>query len=500
MRTKSIFRATAILSSSSIISIFLSLIVAKILALYLQPEGFGFYGLLQSFVSVASLVAGMGVATGIVRMGAASAAREDFSAMAVLTKGCWILFVILGGLSTCLIAICRKQLSIIVLGDSGHGPTMLLMSVALLFTVASNIQVGTLNAHHRVAALAKYGIVNTVLSSSMSIASVLLWRRHGIVPAVIASSVGGWIASRYFLSREVGPQAVVKPQWRDAFASARELLRFGAPFTGSMFVGTGVQLLLPIIVLHLLNPQSVGYYRAAAGISVGYLGFLITAMGQDYYPRVSAAADNPTELVRLINAQHRLVMLVAVPVILFTLAVVPYAVPLVYSAQFKPTVAILEWQLMGDIFKFASWTMSFAILARCTSSVYFVVELLGGFVTLLTTWFGVKWFGLSGLGTSFLCTYVIYYVMVWIVIRREVPLVWSGANKKMLIAAVIAASIVRVLPYTSLAPYRTYIAIGLTLFAAVPSLWIVRREFKASPTHFGEVSPTPVETEQIASA
>ena len=54
---KSIFRATAILSSSSIISIFLSLITAKVLALYLQPEGYGYYGLLQSFVAVSSSVA-----------------------------------------------------------------------------------------------------------------------------------------------------------------------------------------------------------------------------------------------------------------------------------------------------------------------------------------------------------------------------------------------------------------------------------------------------------
>ena len=64
-------------------------------------------------------------------------------------------------------------------------------------------------------------------------------------------------------------------------------------------------------------------------------------------------------------------MLLAVPMILGTLAVVPYLVPLVYTLKFRPTVEILEWQLIGDIFKFASWTMSFAILARTLAQCFF---------------------------------------------------------------------------------------------------------------------------------
>jgi PST family polysaccharide transporter len=249
-----------------------------------------------------------------------------------------------------------------------------------------------------------------------------------------------------------------------------------------MFVGTGVQLALPMIVLHLLSAESVGYYRAAAAISVGYLGFLITAMGQDYYPRVSAAAEQPAELVRLINAQHRLVMLVAVPMILGTLALVPYVVPLVYSAKFQPAVEILEWQLIGDLFKFASWTMSFAILARCTSAVYFLVESIGGLVTLAATWAAVKWFGLPGLGISFVVTYVIYYAVVWVVIRREVPLVWERRNKLMLLGGIAATMIVRLLPSTRLADWRTPIALLLAASAAIPSLFIVYREFLAEGT------------------
>lgn len=476
---KSIFKATAVLSGSSIVSILVGLVSAKVLAMVLQPAGYGYYGLLQSFVGLIVLLAGMGMATGLVRLGAGAATRGDAAALANLRGGAWLLFGGLGGLALLLLAVFRVPLSRWALGSPEQGGTVVLAGIAVLFTVANNVEVGTLNACHRVGALAKSGMANTALGATVTILAVLVWRLQGIVPALIAGGVVSWGVSRYFVRREVGPIRT-RPERRQSFKAAWELLRFGGPFTASMMVGSGVQLVLPMVVLHLLSPESVGYYRAAMGISVGYLGFLITAMGQDYYPRVSAAKEDPQGLVKLINEQHRLIMLLAVPMILGTLALVPLLVPLVYSIKFTPTVEILEWQLIGDLFKFSSWTMSYAILARCGSSIYFLTESIGGVATLVTTWLAVRWLGLSGLGIAFLATYIIYYLAVSVVIRREIPLVWTASNKKMMLAAVAAALVVRILPSTRFAHLRTPVGLALAFAAGIPSLFVIWREFVGS--------------------
>jgi PST family polysaccharide transporter len=199
-------------------------------------------------------------------------------------------------------------------------------------------------------------------------------------------------------------------------------------------------------------------------------------MGQDFYPRVSAVKEQAGALVELVNAQHRLVMIVVVPMLLATLALVPYLLPLVYSRQFLPAVEILEWQLIGDIFKFSSWTMSFVILARCRSSIYFLTESIGGLSSIATLWLAVRWFGLPGLGISFLATYIIYYAVVWLIVRREIHLVWTASNKMMMLAAVAAALLVRVLPLTGLGRFRSPIALSLALVSGAWSLRIVWRE------------------------
>jgi PST family polysaccharide transporter len=445
---------------------------AKVTAVILEPAGFGYYGLLQSFLGLAGLVTGMGIATGLVRNGAAAVARDDQLTIASLRRASWVLFYGLGALALLVLALFRGTISRLALGTSKHAPTILLVGIALVFLIAGGIQSGTLNAYHRVEALAKCNVASTALSATWCITCFLIWGGRGIIPAVIGASIVSWMVSRYFFRREVGPLRV-QPTPRDVQRKAWSLLRFGGPYTASMLVGAGVQQALPMIVLHLLGKESVGYYKAATAISLSYLGFLTAAMAMDYYPRVSAVKDQPRALVELINQQHRLVMILAVPMILGTLALLPYAVPIVYSRKFVPTVEILEWQLIGDLFKFSSWTMSFAILARCRSSVFFLSESIGGLANIVTLWLAVRWFGLPGLGISFLVSYFIYYAAVWVIIRREIHLVWTAGNKMMMLASLAAALLVRALPSTSLANFRSPTALLLALLAGAWSLHTV---------------------------
>ncbi len=483
--TKSIFRATAMLSASSVVTILLGFVSAKVLAVRLQPAGYGYYGLLQGFVGLMALLTGFGMATSLVRLGAGAATRNEESALASLRTGAWILFAGLAVLSLSLISIFRVALSRWALGTPDKGTAILLMGVALLFTVAAQLQVGILNAYHRVGALAKSNLFGTLLNSAITISSVLIWGIHGVVPALITGAVASFLVSSYFVRRQVGP-VKVHTNAADSLKSSWEIVRFGGPYTASVLVGAGIQFILPMIVLHLLDTNSVGYYKAASAISVGYLGFLVTAMGQDYYPRVSAVADQPGKLITLINEQHRLVMLIATPIILGMLALVPILVPIVYSHKFLPTVEILEWQLIGDIFKFSSWTMSFAILARCSSTTYFLTEFTGGAASILTTGLAVHWFGLNGLGIGFLAAYVIYYAIVWVVIRREIHLKWSRRNLQMTVGAVAAALVVRILPSTPFAAFRTPVALVLALAVGIPSLFIIIRELRGANTVVGE--------------
>ena len=472
---KTILRATAILSVSSIISVSAGLVTSKFLAVLLGPTGFGFVGLLQNLISLCEMVANMGIGVAVVRSGAIALANQNYAQLASLRKATVILYCILGGSTATLLMLFRSEVSYWMLGGTEHSSSVFFLITAMLLRLASNLQNSFLNAYHQVGVMAKAGILDSIFVSLTYIMAVWLFGFDGVVPMMIAGAAISWMVSRFFLSREITSNPV-SPSSRNVKEAAGSLLAVGGPYTISLLVGAGVQLLLPAIVLHILDAESVGYYRAAVSISFGYSSLLIASFTKDYYPRVSAVADNPAKISNIINQQQYVVLLLGSPLILAGLAIVPYLVPLLFSTEFQPTTEILEWLLIGDLFKLSSWTMSYVILVRCKGVTFFLTELFAGLIFLLTSWFGIRWFGLSGLGISFLVTYAVYYVVVWIIVRRNTNLVFTAANKQMLFLAVASSLAIRMVSWTVLCDHKIYIALALALLLAAMSFDNLRHE------------------------
>jgi enterobacterial common antigen flippase len=478
-RPGSIFRATAILSASSFATILLGLVSSKVNAIFLGPAGYGYLGLLQSMVNLTVLVAGFGVGSGLVRMGASRVAQNDWEGISTLWQAARIILTVTCTLTLVMVVLFSRTLSLWFLGSPEHAWSAAFMGVVVVFTLCAGLKTNILNAYHRVGALATNSTVVAFLGTVFGWFLIVVWREKGIVPSVFVTSVLSWLVAWHVLRKTVGPMPVHVPL-RTSVPMAGTLVRFCVPYTASMIVGSGVQTFLPVVVLHTMGPDNVGYFRAATSVSVTYLSFLITAMAQDYFPRVSAVSDQPRALCDLINSQQRLILLLGVPIILGTLTMVPLLIPLVYSLRFAPTVEILEWQLIGDFFKFSSWTMSYVILARASSTTYFLVELVSGVTTLATSWLGIHLFGLTGLGMSFAVTYIIYYLIAWAILRRNIGLVWTKMNLTMLIGGFCAGIFIRILPNTALRTFRMPLGMLLALGAAVLSLNALSREVRAS--------------------
>src|SRR5207245_5144347 len=89
--------------------------------------------------------------------------------------------------------------------------------------------------------------------------------------------------------------------------------------------------------------------------------------------------------------------------------------------------------------------MAYVILARSSSLTYFCIELICGLAIFLTSWAGMRWFGLSGLGIAFIVTYIVYYLVVWFILKRDIGLIWTVKNKRLMLIAVTAAVVILIL-------------------------------------------------------
>jgi PST family polysaccharide transporter len=139
-------------------------------------------------------------------------------------------------------------------------------------------------------------------------------------------------------------------------------------------------------------------------------------------------------------------------------------------------VDVLEWQLIGDLFKLSSWTLGYVILARSSGHVLFLTEFIAGFMLVLTSWAGMQWFGTVGLGIGFLMTYIVHFLVNWTIVRREIRFVWARSNALIFLAALSAALIIRIMPFFGLIDYRTPVALSFALLAGSASLYILWKD------------------------
>jgi antigen flippase len=430
-------RSTGLLAGSSIVTVLAGVVSAKVWALIVGTSGVGYLGLLMALIGLTCLFAGLGISAALVRFGADLLTQSDSSEGTALRKAAWIITICTSLLVMVPMVIFRYPISSVMLGSANRSHVVPLMAVAVSLSLITGVQTGILNAHNRVGALARYAILSALAGGVVDVVFIAVWHAPGIPFAALGGTAASCGIATWIVRREVSTGTSTCTM-SEIWEKVRQLVPFGASYTASMAAGTAVLLLMPMLVLHLVGAGAVGPYRAAAVIGVTYLGFLLAALAQDYFPRVSASSGSPAELARIINEQQRLIFLIATPIILAALVVAPYVIPVLYTSRFASAGVVLSWQFVGDAFRLWSWTLSYVILARNSARTFFLTELVGGGATLAAGWFGLTHFGLAGAGFGYLVGYVAYLGACWTVLAHTIGYRIPSENVQLIGAAVLA--------------------------------------------------------------
>ena len=115
---------------------------------------------------------------------------------------------------------------------------------------------------------------------------------------------------------------------------AAALLKLGFAFMASGILMMGAAYAVRIMVLRMVGLEAAGYYQAAWTLGGLYVGFILQAMGADFYPRLTAVAKDNAACNRLVNEQAQISLLLAGPGVIATLTFASVVIALFYSAEF----------------------------------------------------------------------------------------------------------------------------------------------------------------------
>jgi antigen flippase len=237
------------------------------------------------------------------------------------------------------------------------------------------------------------------------------------------------ILTSWWFSRRIKVERVTM-QVAELSAEVSGLLKLGSVFMLVTLMGLAVNYLIRVIVLRQVGDDAAGHYQAAWALGGMYVGFILQAMGTDFYPRLTEVANDNQECNRLVNEQAEVGLLIAGPGVLGTLTFAPLVIQLLYSTKFGPAVEVLRWICLGMILRVASWPMGFILGAKGIRRTILWSEIAASASQLAFAWLGVRWFGLNGTGIAFFAGYVFYWILIYLIVRSVSGFRWSAANKK----------------------------------------------------------------------
>lgn len=438
---RQILKSSSIIGGASVLNILISLVRTKVAAVILGPTGIGLIGLLQSMMATASAISALGLANVGTRQIAEAVAKGDDIALSVVRRSLFLGVLTLAAGGALVFLGLSDFIALHILDDGNRVTELRWMALGVLFSVGASSQSALLNGLRKIGDLAKLSIASSLGATVIGVTALLFWKERGLVVFIIAAPICTFFAGHWFVSKIVIPIKVHVPfvgilnQWRIMF-------RLGAAFMLSGVVVLLGQFALRAVIGRDLGSEALGQFQAAWAISMTYLGFVLSSMGTDYYPRLTATIHNRKNANRIVNEQTEVALLLAGPVLLLMLSLAPWVVNILYSKSFEVSISILRWQVLGDILKIASWPLGFVILAAGDGRRFLATESLGIGVLVVLTMVGIPLFGVMAAGMAFFAMYLVYLLIVLWVVKKKTDFVWDKrVLQSLLILMLVASSI-----------------------------------------------------------
>jgi antigen flippase len=421
-----ILKSSAVIGGSSLLNIAIGVVRTKAMAMLLGPSGVGLMGLYGSISDLTISIAGMGINNSGVRQIAEAVGSNEAERVARTAVTLRRISLFLGLLGAVLLAVFSGPVSVLTFGNEQHAAAVALLSIAVFFNLVSAGQGALIQGMRRISDLAKMGILGTFFGTLISITVVYFLREEGLALSLVLLAAMSLITSWWY-SRKIHlkiPSISASQVGKEAAA----MLKLGFAFMASGLLMSGAAYAVRLMIVRKVGFDAAGLYQSAWALGGLYIGFILQAMGADFYPRLTAIAENNTECNRVVNEQAHVSLLLAGPGVIATLTLAPLVIELFYTAKFGGAVEILRWLCLGMTLRVVSWPMGIIIIAKGVQNLLIFSEVAWTVVYLGLAWACVSVFGLKGAGIAFFGSYVFHILMIYVIVRRLSGFRYSAAN------------------------------------------------------------------------
>lgn len=384
----------------------------KLVALWIGAAGVGLFSIYNSAIDLVVTVAMLGIAASAVRdIAAAPEGMKNLMARAALRWG-WVL----GAVGAVAIAAMAPVFSRHSFGDDSHAWAFIALAAAVMMNSLTSIRSGIMQGLKEYRRMARASMWGTAAGVALSAPLFYFLRVDSIVPAILIFSAAMLVPTAMAMPRLRSDEPL---GWRQTLSLGRGFIILGAYITLSQATSYCVNYLFASWLSTTASVDEVGFYQAGFNLFNRYAGLIFAAIGVEYFPRLSMAADRRRRVEVFVNHESMLILWLILPLTTLFIIAGPLLVRLLYSEAFLPIVPMISAGIIGVTLRGLSWCIAFTILARGDGLLYLVSEVSSALVCLGLNIAGYRLGGLTGLGISYTVWYAVYLAIVAVIYLRR---------------------------------------------------------------------------------
>lgn len=451
---RQIMKATSIFGGVQVFNILISIIRSKVVAIFLGPAGMGIVGLLNSTIGLMSSLTNFGLSTSAVKSISSANTTEDNQGklaleVSVLHRLIWYT----GIFGTLLIIVLSSWLSQLTFGNSDYTFAFIWISITLLFKQLTEGNLAVLQGLRNLKLLAKANMYGSFFGLLFTVPLYYYLRIESIVPAIIMASLIALLSALYFSSKIKIKKVTLTNSQTLLHGKIMVKLGLSLSFISMLTILSGY--ILQIVISHKGGIVEVGLFSAGFALINTYVGLIFSAISTDYFPRLVVIVDDNKKIRTTVVQQAIIAVLVITPIIILFLTFAPLIIRILYSLKFVPIISMVSWGILGMLFKAASWTMGYILIAKGDSKLFIKTSIFFNSLFLVINIVGYYWDGLQGLGITFALNFIIHFLCLKIITLKRYDFYFDKEFNLIFLLSIFLCVITFIFTYI-LNPYLKY--------------------------------------------
>ena len=412
-----IVKNTGFLGVVQVLTILVAVVRNKLAAVLLGTSGVGLSSLYYSVIGFVHNTSNLGISFSSIKeiseaYGQGCHQQVIRQVEIVRTWGVW---TGVGGMLLCLAF--SPLISYLAFGDWSHILPLCQLSPVMLFMAVTVGELSILKGVRQLKRVALASVWSAVAALLLTVPFYYLWDMAGIVPALLASTLGVMVAHLCF-SVPLFPWRVgvlERSHWRAGWS----LVRLGVPYIMATVVSMLVAMGISLFITNAGSLEDVGLYGMGYNLVVAYAGVLFTAVDADYFPRLSAIHGDKEWMNVAVNRQAKVCVLLMSPFLVLFMVVMPLVVRVLYSSAFLPMTGMAVCASMHMFFKAMTLPVAYLSLAKGDSVMYLCMEVAYDVFMAAAVIVGYLCAGILGTGVALALSGVFDWVMIHTVYSRR---------------------------------------------------------------------------------